>query len=85
MAVIPFRISIATGILEQLNAAIALAGRQGRRTEAIAAARAIHDGLRWIADDFGESRYPSKCSGNFASLSSVRSGLFFRFTRNDAK
>src|SRR5262245_29478215 len=63
MAVAPFSVLIASGVLEQLEEAIVLAGRQGRRDEAVAAGRAINNRLRWLADEFGESRYPLKLMG----------------------
>ncbi|MBA4066049.1 MAG: hypothetical protein C0501_20485 [Isosphaera sp.] len=57
MAVVPFRVSAAAAVLAQLEEAVALAGRQGRRAEALAAARALDRGLTWYADELGESRY----------------------------
>ena len=58
-----FRIHIAPEVLAQLRAAIQTAAAHGRRADAVHAALKIEDGLRWLADELGESRYPLKRFG----------------------
>jgi hypothetical protein len=43
---------------DQLRAALRQADAEGRGEEARAAARAVESGLRWFADELGESRQP---------------------------
>ena len=52
----PFRIFHSSNARTQFAAAITAATLDGKRMEAISAARAIEKGLLWYADEFGESR-----------------------------
>jgi hypothetical protein len=58
-----FSVSAAPAVLDQLRSAILQAAAHGLRSEALAAARRILDGLRWLADELGESRRPLKTLG----------------------
>lgn len=53
-----FRVHTAPAVLEQLRSVILRAASRGRGAEAMQAARKIDEGMRWLADELGESRYP---------------------------
>ncbi|AMV29758.1 hypothetical protein VT84_35525 [Gemmata sp. SH-PL17] len=58
-----FRVLLSEAVKDQLRDVVARAAARGQRTEALAAARKILDGLTWIADEFGESRGALKVMG----------------------
>jgi hypothetical protein len=58
-----FRVLLSEDVKEQLRAAIALANTRGQKNEALRAVRAIAEGLKWFADELGESRFPLRLMG----------------------
>ncbi len=58
MPPIPFRIFHSESVADGLRAVVRLAEVFGIRAEVLADARLIESALRWIADEFGESRWP---------------------------
>lgn len=59
----PFQVSYSGESNDQFRAAVAEATRAGLRAEAIRAARAIEQGLNWLADELGEFRRPLNVLG----------------------
>jgi hypothetical protein len=55
---VPFRIVFSRAVADQLSAVARQAGGHGMRQQVLADARLIESALRWIADEFGESRWP---------------------------
>ena len=53
-----FRVEIPPAVGEQLLDAFRRATARGQESEAIAAAAKIEEGLIWLADELGESRFP---------------------------
>jgi hypothetical protein len=58
-----YRIHAASAVNEQLLDVFVRATARGQRAEAIAAAAKIEEGLTWLADELGESRFPLKVLG----------------------
>lgn len=63
MPPVRFRVSIPPAIGEQLLDVLRRARLRGQGDEAIAATAKIEEGLIWLADELGESRYPLKVMG----------------------
>jgi hypothetical protein len=63
MAPVRFRLVIPPAVGEQLLNALSQARIRGQEREAIAAAAKIEEGLIWLADELGESRFPLNVMG----------------------
>jgi hypothetical protein len=73
----PFDVSAAPAILDQLRDAIVQAASHGLQREALVAARAILAGMRWLADELGESRYPLKEFGELRCVTILPLTVWF--------
>ena len=58
-----FQVHLSGAVKEQLRDVVARAGARGQREEALRAVHKILEGLTWLADELGESRYPLKVLG----------------------
>lgn len=58
-----YRVDVPEVTKDQLRAAITAAAQRGQRDEAVRAARKIFEGLTWLADELGESRFRLKVMG----------------------
>jgi hypothetical protein len=58
-----FQVLLSEDVKEQLRAVVAHANTRGQKGEALRAARKVFEGLRWFADELGESRYPLNVLG----------------------
>lgn len=58
-----YRVDMPEVAKDQLRAAVLAASQRGQRDEALRAARKLLEGLTWLADELGESRFPLKVMG----------------------
>lgn len=63
MAPRQFDVSAPPVVLDQLREAVRQAAAHGLGPQSLTAARKILDGLRWLADELGESRRPLRVMG----------------------
>lgn len=74
MSPVSFRISFSRVVADQLTAVARLADGYGLRPQVLADARLIESAIRWIPDEFGESRWP------VGQLAELRFGQIGRVT-----
>lgn len=58
-----YRVLLAPAVEEQLREVIRRAAARGQATDALWASGKILEGLRWLADELGESRYRLRVLG----------------------
>jgi hypothetical protein len=58
-----FEVHLSEAVKEQLRDVVARAAIRGQRGEALLAVRKIFEGLTWLADELGESRFPLNVMG----------------------
>lgn len=58
-----YRVHLPGAVKEQLRDVVARAAARGQREEALRAVRKILDGLTWLGDELGESRFPLNVMG----------------------
>lgn len=67
---------------DDLQDVIHRATARGQATDALWAARKIFQGLRWLADELGESRYPLNVMGELRVVVIGPVGCIFAVDRN---
>ena len=77
MGPVPFRLLHSQHAVEQLASALQQATAAGRRVEAVAAVRVIERGLRWLADEFGESRQSLRLMGELRCATVLPITVYF--------
>ena len=58
-----YRVHLSEAVREQLRDVVARAVARGQRDEALIAVRKMFEGLTWLADELGESRYQLNVMG----------------------
>ena len=77
-----YRVLLSGAVKEQLRAVVARASARGQKDAALHAIGKIFEGLTWLADEMGESRYPLSVLGELRVVIIGPVGFVFAVNRD---
>jgi hypothetical protein len=77
-----YQVLLSGDVKEQIRAVVARASVRSQKDEALHAARKIFEGLTWLADELGESRYRMKVMGELRVVVIGPIGAVFAVNRS---